>query len=250
MPVRVIPRLDIKAPNLVKGIHLEGLRVIGDPSEHARRYFEEGADELHYQDIVASLYNRSSIVELVRKTAEQIFVPLMVGGGIRTLNDIHMLLRAGADKVCINTAAVESPDFITRAARAYGSQCIVIAVETLRSSDGRWAVFTNNGRQPTGLDAKEWALRAVQLGAGELLITSVNQEGTRSGFEIEFLKQVVQAVNVPVIAHGGAGTLDHVVDAARTGVSAVAVASLLHYRRQTVRQIKEHLLQNGFEARL
>ena len=248
--VRVIPRLDIKAPNLVKGIHLEGLRVLGKPADFARMYFEQGADELHYQDIVASLYNRSNILELVRETAGSVFVPLTVGGGVRTLRDIHELLRAGADKVCINTAAVSRPEFISEAARSYGSQCIVVAVETLRQPNGRWAVFTNNGRQQTGLDAFDWAMRAVELGAGELLLTSVNNEGTRRGYETGLLEQIVARVSVPVIVHGGAGTGQHLVAAAQAGASAVAVASLLHYRKLTVRQLKEALQQAGLEVRL
>jgi len=248
--IRLIPRLDIKAPNLVKGIHLEGLRVLGKPADFARMYFEQGADELHYQDIVASLYNRASIMDLVRETAENVFIPLMVGGGVRTLRDIHELLRAGADKVCLNTAAVTRPEFIAEAARAYGSQCIVVAVETLRQPDGRWGVFTNNGRQRTGLDAIDWAMRVVELGAGELLLTSVNNEGTRRGFEIGLLERLVARVSVPVIVHGGAGTEQHLVEAARSGASALAVASMLHYRKHTVRQLKESLHTAGLEVRL
>jgi cyclase len=248
--IRVIPRMDIKAPNLVKGIHLEGLRVMGKPADFARMYFEQGADELHYQDIVASLYNRSNIMDLVRETAERVFIPLMVGGGVRTLRDIHEFLRAGADKVCINTAAVSRPEFIREAAQSYGSQCIVVAVETLRQPNGRWGVFTNNGRQQTGLDAFDWAMRAVELGAGELLLTSVNNEGTRRGYETGLLEQIVARVSVPVIVHGGAGTERHLVAAAQAGASAVAVASLLHYQKHTVKQLKEALQQEGLEVRL
>jgi cyclase len=248
--LRIIARLDIKAPNLVKGIHLEGLRVIGNPAEYARRYFEQGADELHYQDIVASLYNRSSIVDLVRETAEHIFVPLMVGGGVRTLNDIQLLLRAGADKVCINTAGVNRPEFISEAARSYGNQCIVVAVETLKQPNGRWGVFTNNGRQSTGLDARDWCLRAVELGAGELLLSSVNNEGTRRGFELDFAQQIVSEVEVPVILHGGAGLPEHLAEAAGTGVSALAVGAMLHYKQFTIRELKEHLHSAGVEVRL
>lgn len=250
MPLRVIARLDIKAPNLVKGIHLEGLRVIGAPADYARTYFEQGVDEIHYQDIVASLYNRSSIIDLVRETAEHVFVPITVGGGIRTLDDIRMLLRAGADKVCINTAAVLRPEFIMEAARAYGSQCIVVAIETLRQPGGRLEAFTNNGRQKTGLMAYDWAMRAVELGAGELLITSVDNEGTKRGFELAFAREIIPKVPVPVVVHGGAGNPDHLVEAARAGASGVAVANLLHYRTATVRQLKECLATANVEVRL
>lgn len=249
MPVRIIARLDIKAPNLVKGIQLEGLRILGSPAEFARDYFQQGIDEIHYQDIVASLYNRSSIVDLVKETAEHVFVPLTVGGGIRSMEDIKVLLRAGADKVCINTAAVSRPEFITEAARAYGSQCIVVAIETLRQSDGKHGVFTNNGRQRTGLDAHDWALRAVDLGAGEILLTSVDHEGTRRGFDVAFARTIIPRVGVPVVLHGGAGTMEHVVAAAQTLASGIALASVLHYRTTTVPQLKGHLEAAGIEVR-
>lgn len=250
MPLRLIARLDIKAPNLVKGIHLEGLRVIGTPSEFARTYFEQGVDEIHYQDIVASLYNRSSIVDLVKETAQHVFVPITVGGGVRTMEDIQMLLRAGADKVCINTAAVLRPEFITEAARTYGSQCIVVAIETLRQTNGRHEAFTNNGRQKTGLNAYDWAMRAIELGAGELLLTSVNNEGTKRGFELDFAKAIIAQAPVPVVVHGGAGSPAHLVEAARAGASGVAIANLLHYRTYSVRQLKEALAAADVEVRL
>ncbi len=250
MPLRIIARLDIKAPNLVKGMHLEGLRVLGAPAAFARSYFDAGVDEIHYQDIVASLYNRSSIADLVTETAEHLFVPLTVGGGIRTLEDIHMLLRAGADKVCINTAAVKRPEFITEAARAYGSQCIVVAIETIRQRDGRHEVFTNNGRQRTGLDAADWAMRAIDLGAGELLLTSVDREGTRRGLDLVFARQIIERAPVPVVVHGGVGRAEHVIEAAQAGASGVAIASLLHYRSSTVRQLKEAVSAGGVEVRL
>jgi len=249
-PLRVIPRLDIKAPNLVKGMKLEGLRVIGDPTEHAQRYFEQGADELIYQDIVASLYNRNSLADLVRKTAERIFIPLTVGGGIRSIIDIQHLLRAGADKVCLNTAAVARPEFISEAASTFGSQCVVVAVETIRQPNGTWKAFTDNGRQPTGLDAYDWAQRAVELGAGELLLTSVDREGMKKGFELDFVTRVSAKVGVPVIVHGGAGKPDDLVAAAHAGVDGVAVASLLHYRTQTVGQLKHHLAGAGVAVRI
>ncbi|GDY12028.1 imidazole glycerol phosphate synthase cyclase subunit [Planctomycetota bacterium] len=247
--IRVIARLDIKAPNLVKGIRLEGLRVIGDPAEHAARLFAEGADEIHYQDIVASLYGRNSIADLVRATAERIFVPLTVGGGIRTISDIRLLLRAGADKVCLNTAAVKRPAFITEAATTFGSQCVVVAVETIRQPSGRWEAFTDNGREHTGLDAEEWARRAVDLGAGELMLTSVDREGTKKGFDLEFLSRLSRSVGVPVVAHGGAGSPAHLVAAAEAGADALAVASLFHYRLATVAACKRALATAGHAVR-
>jgi len=249
MPLRIIPRLDIKAPNLVKGVRLEGLRVIGDPAAHAERYFQQGADELHYQDIVASLYQRSTIDDLIRATAEKIFVPLTVGGGVRKKQDIRKLLRAGADKVCINTAAVKDPKLITEAARVFGTQCIVVGIETIRQTDGRWKAFTDNGREHTGLDAYDWARRAVDLGAGELLLTSVDREGTRMGFDLEFIAKLARQVPVPVVAHGGAGKIEDIIEVARLGVDGVAIAALLHYNDLTVAQIKTGLTAAGVEVR-
>lgn len=249
MPLRIIPRLDIKAPNLVKGVRLEGLRVMGKPDGFAARYFEEGADELYYQDIVASLYGRSNIVDLIKETAEHIFVPLTVGGGIRTLQDIQQILRAGADKVCLNTQAVAKPEFITESARCFGTQCVVVAIETIRQTDGRWKAFTDNGREHTGLDAYDWAMRAVELGAGELLLTSVDREGTFKGFELEFIEKIAKQVPVPVVVHGGAGTLDDIVQVAKLGVDGVAIAGVLHYNKLTVKNIKQHLINNGVEVR-
>ena len=249
VPLRVIPRLDIKAPNLVKGIRLEGLRVIGDPADHAQRYFEQGADELMYQDIVASLYGRNSLIDLVRKTAERIFIPLTVGGGIRSIADIQALLRAGADKVCLNTAAVARPELITEAASTVGSQCVVIAIETIRQPNGTWKAFTDNGREHTGLDAYDWARRAVDLGAGELLLTSVDHEGTKQGFDLDFNKCLATTVGVPVVAHGGAGSAEHVAEVANLGVDGIAIASVLHYRQTTVGELKKSLAGSGVEVR-
>jgi cyclase len=250
VPLRIIARLDIKAPNLVKGIRLEGLRVLGNPAEFAIRYFEQGADEMYYQDIVASLYNRSSILDLVRSAAEHIFVPLTVGGGIRTIEDIRMLLRAGADKVCINTAAIARPELIGEAAKIFGTQCVVVAVEAIKQPSGRWKAFTDNGREHTGLDAREWALRAVELGAGELLLTSVDREGTRKGFDLDFIGSIAGEVDVPVVAHGGAGSIEDVVKVARLGVDGVAVAAALHYGAFTIEQLKQGLAAAGIEVRL
>jgi cyclase len=250
MPLRLIARLDIKAPNLVKGIRLEGLRVMGNPSEFARRYFEQGADELYYQDIVASLYGRNNIRQLIHETAEQVFVPLAVGGGIRSIDDIRGLLRAGADKVCVNTAAVHRPEFITEAAEIFGTQCVVVAIEAIRQNDGRWKVFTDNGREHTGRDAYDWAMRAVEMGAGELLLTSVDREGTRKGFDLELIASIASHVDVPVVAHGGAGSIEHLVEVAALGVDGVAISSLLHYNVTTIDQLKPELAKRGVEVRL
>lgn len=250
MPLRLIARLDIKAPNLVKGIRLEGLRVIGDPADRAQEYFEQGADEIFFQDIVASLYGRNSIADLIRKTAERIFVPLTVGGGVRTLDDIRTLLRAGADKVCINTAAVKRPDFIREAAASFGSQCIVVAVEAIRQTDGRWKAFTDNGREHTGLDAHDWARRAVDLGAGEILLTSVDHEGVEKGFDLDLVRPLARSLPVPVVAHGGCGTPAHAAEVAALGVDGIAVAAVLHYRRHPVSELKRALVEAGHVVRM
>jgi imidazole glycerol-phosphate synthase subunit HisF len=246
---RVIARLDIKGPNLVKGIHLEGLRVMGDPAEHAVRYYHDGADELLYIDIVASLYGRNSLVDVVSRTASEIFVPLTVGGGIRKLEDVNMLLRAGADKVAINTAAVRRPELLTEAARSFGSQCIVASIEAGRRRDGGWEVYTDTGRERTGLDAVEWAHRAIDLGAGELLLTSINMEGTRKGFDLDLVQALGPKLGVPVIACGGAGSIDHVKQVLDAGADAVAVASLLHYKVETMASLKAGLAERGVEVR-
>lgn len=228
--VRVIPRLDIKGPNLVKGIHLEGLRVLGKPEDFARFYYESGADELIYQDVVASLYERNSLQEFISRTAKSTFVPLAVGGGLRTLEDISAVLAAGADKASINTAAIRNPDLITQAALRFGSSTIVVAIECIRQSDGTYRAYTDNGREHTGIDAIEWARKAEKLGAGEILATSVDRDGTGDGFDLELTKNIADCVSIPVIAHGGAGCPQHVVDVIqKTGVDAVAIASVLHY---------------------
>jgi len=231
MAIRLIPRLDVKGQNLVKGIHLEGLRVLGRPDAFARYYAEAGADELIYQDVVASLYGRNSLLHLVTTTASECFIPLTVGGGIRSLDDIREALRAGADKVAINTAAIADPELITRASRQFGSSTIVVAIEAIQHPDGLYYAYTDSGREATGLNALTWAERAAELGAGELLVTSVDRDGTGKGFELALSRQIADAVNIPVIASGGAGSPQHLVDAVIDGhADAVAVASLLHYQ--------------------
>jgi imidazole glycerol-phosphate synthase subunit HisF len=249
--VRLIARLDIKGPNLTKGIHLEGLRKMGDPQEHARRYYEQGADELIYMDIVASLYERNSLHDIVSRTVRDVFVPLTVGGGIRTVDDVRALLRAGADKVAINTAAVRRPELIREVARTFGSQCVVVSIEAKRKQAGGWEAFTDNGREHTGLDVAEWASRVTELGAGEIMVTSVDQEGTRKGFDVDLVRTVTAASAVPVIASGGMGTVEHLADVVlRGGADAVAMADILHYKRMELPEIRERARALGVETRI
>ena len=230
MNVRIIPRLDIKGPDLVKGIHLEGLRVLGKPESFARYYYQHGADELLYMDVVASLYQRDSLLEIVSRTAKEVFIPLTVGGGLRTLADIRTVLRAGADKVSLNTAAIHRPELIREAAHQFGSSTIVVSIEAIKISEGSYEAYTDNGRESTGVDAFEWAGRAVELGAGELLVTSIDREGTGKGFDLELTRTIAESVPVPVIACGGAGQVGHVYDVVEHGrADAVCLASVLHY---------------------
>ena len=227
---RVIAKLDIKGPNLVKGIHLEGLRVMGKPEEFSRDYYEHGIDELIYMDVVASLFDRNSIHDLISRTAKNIFIPLTVGGGLRNLNDIRDVLRAGADKVSLNTAAVKNSALISQASHYFGSSTIVVTIEAIKQSDGTYEAFIDNGREETGKEVLAWAKEAVALGAGEIVITSVDQEGTGGGYDIELTKAVASAVNVPVIASGGAGSVKHVADVLTNGqADAVAISSVFHY---------------------
>ena len=230
MNIRIIPRLDIKGPNLVKGIHLEGLRVLGKPQDFADYYYMHGADELIYQDAVASLYGRNSLLDIIERTATRIFIPLTVGGGLRSVDDIRTVLRAGADKVSINTAAVERPELIRESVLAFGSSTIVVSIEAIKNPDGSYETYVDYGRESTGVDAIEWASRAVELGAGELLVTSIDRDGTGKGYDLELTRQIAEAVPVPVIALGGAGRLEHIYDVIHEGrADAVSLASMLHY---------------------
>lgn len=227
---RIIPRLDIKGPHLVKGIHLEGLRVLGDPSEFAKFYYENGADELIYQDVVASLYERNSLHDIISKTAKQVFIPITVGGGLRSIDDIKKVLRAGADKVSLNTAAIKNPQLIKDASLKFGSSTIVVAIEAIKQNNGNYLAYIDNGREETGLEVKSWAQQVEELGAGEINITSVDREGTGLGFDCDLIKLVSDAVSIPVIAHGGAGKLEHTTEAITKGnAHAVSLASVLHY---------------------
>lgn len=246
---RLIARLDVKGANLIKGIHLEGLRVIGSPNEHALRYYEQGIDELIYMDCVASLYGRNSLSELIKQAAENVFIPLTVGGGVRSADDVAHLLRSGADKVAVNTAAVSNPQLITEIARRFGSQCMVLSIEAKSVSPERWEVFTDNGRESTGIDVVDWAKQAAALGAGEILLTSVDREGTRKGFDLALVQAVTDSVNIPVIASGGMGKAQDAVEVVRMGADAVAMADILHYKRASLADIRTEASAGGIRVR-
>jgi cyclase len=248
--LRIIARLDIKGPNLIKGIQLEGLRVVGDPHEHALRYYEQGADELLFIDIVASLYQRNNLSDIIKRAADRVYVPITVGGGIRSLDDVSTMMHSGADKVAINTAAIARPALLGEVARRYGSQCMVLGVEAKRVAPGKWEAYTDNGRERTGRDVVDWVREAVSRGVGEILLTSVDQEGTRKGFDIPLVQQVCDAVSVPVTASGGFGKPEDIAAVAATGVSAIAVADALHWKRMTLPEIKQHAIAAGLDIRL
>lgn len=247
--LRIIPRLDVKGANLIKGIRLEGLRVVGDPHAFALRYYAQGADEIIFMDIVASLYQRNNLTDIIQRAADQIYIPITVGGGIRSLDDVHTMLRSGADKVAINTAAIARPELISEVSSRYGSQCMVLSVEAKRTGPQKWEAYTDNGREHTGLDVVEWVERAVGLGAGEVLLTAVDQEGTRKGLDIELMHAVNSRVNVPVIASGGFGDPADLKRASDVGTSAIAIADALHWQRTTVGDIKLQARQLGLEVR-
>lgn len=248
--LRLIARLDIKGPKLIKGIHLEGLRVIGDPNEYARHYYSDGIDELLYIDAVASLYGRNSLHDIVRHTAGNIFVPITVGGGIRSIEDAREILRAGADKIAINTAAVKTPSLISDLARTFGSQCVVLSIAAKKQAPNRWEAYTDCGREKTGLDVIDWAKRGVELGAGELLLTSVDQEGTKAGFDIELVETVSAAIDIPVVVSGGMGKVEDIAKlSGREHVSGIAMASVLHYKKLTVQEIRQFCIDVGLDVR-
>ena len=249
--VRLIPRLDVKGPNLIKGIRLEGLRVIGDPNEHALRYYEQGADELLFMDIVASLYGRNNLSHIIERAVKSVFIPITVGGGIRSVEDALHMLRCGADKIAINTAAIARPELISEIARALGSQCMVLSIEAKAREAGKWEAYTDNGRERTGLDAVEWARQAVRLGAGEILVTAVDREGTRQGFDCELIRAISDAVPVPVIASGGMGKVEDAAEAVVAGhADAVSMADILHYKRATIGEVREALSPPSAGGRL
>jgi len=249
---RIIPCLDVKNGRVVKGVNFLGLRDAGDPVEVASRYNDEGADEITFLDITASHENRRTMIHVVEKTAEQVFMPLTVGGGIRNIDDIRNLLSAGADKVSINTSAVEDPNFVKVASDRFGSQCIVVAIDAKRrNGNEEWEVFTYGGRKPTNIDALEWAKKVEELGAGEILLTSMDCDGTKNGYDIELTRQISELVNIPVIASGGAGNLEHLYEAFHDGkADAVLAASIFHYREYTVKEAKRYLINKGVHVRI
>ena len=250
--VRVIPCLDVTAGRVVKGVRFVDLVDAGDPVELAARYDAEGADELTFLDITASVEGRETMLSVVARTAEQVFIPFTVGGGVRTIGDASRLLRAGADKVALNTAALERPELIAEIAGELGAQCVVVAVDARRRTDApgaAWEVCTHGGRRPTGIDALEWSARAAGLGAGEILLTSMDRDGTRDGYDLELTRRVVDAVGVPVVASGGVGTLQHLVDGAAAGADGVLAASIFHRREHTIAEAKRFMAANGVTVR-
>ncbi len=248
---RIIPCLDVKSGRVVKGVNFVELRDAGDPVEIARRYDEQGADEITFLDITASSDDRDIILHVVEQVAEQVFIPLTVGGGVRAVEDVRRLLNAGADKVSMNTAAVNNPQLVHDASSKVGSQCIVVAIDAKQTAPGKWEVFTHGGRKPTGLDAVAWAKKMEGLGAGEILLTSMDRDGTKSGFDLALTRAVSDAVRIPVIASGGVGTLEHLAEGVSEGrADAVLAASIFHFGQHTVREAKELMRARGIEVRL
>ena len=250
LKLRVIPGLDVRDGRVVKGVNFENLRDAGDPAEQARIYDRQGADEITFLDIAASVEGRGALLDAVRRTAEACFTPLTVGGGVRSLDDIRTLLLAGADKASINTAAIKDPSLVNRAAEKFGAQCIVVALDAKSVGPGKWELFTHGGRNPTGIDALEFAREVADRGAGEILLTSMDRDGTKVGYDVELLRQVCSAVSVPVVASGGVGNLQHLVDGARAGASAVLAASIFHFGQHTVNDAKAALAAAGLPVRM
>mgnify|MGYP001304882227 CR=1 FL=1 len=248
--IRIIARLDIKGPNLIKGIRFEGVRVIGNPQEYAQKYYEQGIDEIIYIDTVASLYNRISLQDLLKKTVENVFIPITVGGGIRSIDDATILLRAGADKIAINTAAIKKPELISQISRKFGSQCMVSSIQACRQESNSWEAYYDNGREHSGLDVIEWAKQVTKLGAGEILLTSVDRDGTCKGFDLELIKSVSEEVSIPVISCGGMGTAEDFIDAVKLGkADAVAAGHTLHYNKLSIQEIRKKSIGMGIDVR-
>lgn len=248
---RIIPCLDVKDGRVVKGVNFVNLRDAGDPVEIGAAYDEAGADELVFLDITASSDARNTVVDMVRRVAETVFIPFTVGGGIRTVEDFRVLLREGADKISVNSAAIMRPELISEAADKFGSQCVVVAIDARRREDGGWNIYKNGGRVDMGIDAVEWAIKAEKLGAGEILLTSMDCDGTKAGFDIELTRQIAEAVSIPVIASGGAGTMEHFYEALTEGKAEAALAaSLFHYKELEIRQVKEYLREREVPVRI
>lgn len=242
---RIIARIDVKNEHVIKGIHLEGLRKVGNPNEMAKKYYNEGIDEIIFMDAVAAYYDRNSLTEIINRACENVFVPITVGGGIRKIKDIQIALNAGADKIAINTQAVKDPSFLTRASEIFGSQCIVSSIDAKKISDNKWEVYVDNGREPTGMNVVEWAKKVEILGAGEIMFTSIDKEGTKRGFDIELYNAISEVVTIPIICCGGAGKKEHIADViSNNGVDAVALASILHYNIESINDLKEFLINN------
>ena len=250
LTLRIIPCLDVNAGRVVKGTKFLNLRDAGDPVEVAKRYNVEGADEVVFLDITASSDERPIMLDVVRRTANEVFIPLTVGGGLRTVEDIRQMLNSGADKVSLNTSAVNNPELIKKASKRFGSQCIVVAIDAKRSKKGKWKVYTHGGRKETSLDVIEWSKKAEKLGAGEILLTSMDCDGTKDGYDLALTKAVSKKVKIPVIASGGAGKKSHFKDASNAGASAVLAASLFHYKEMTIKELKKYLKSNKIQVRL
>jgi len=249
--MRIIARLDIKNNNLIKGINLEGLRVLGDPNKFALNYYENGIDEIIFMDVVASLYSRNNLTNIINLATKNIFIPITVGGGIRSIKDAEKIFSSGADKIAINTAAVENPKIIEKLSRRFGSQSIVLSIEAKKINNKKWEIFTHNGRQETNIDVIEWSKRMSENGAGEILITSVDMEGTRKGFDFDLISEVTNTVKVPVIASGGFGHPEHMVKAFNdSSVNAIAIADALHFKRYSIKDIKKFGLEKKLKLRI
>ncbi len=247
---RIIPCLDVKDGRVVKGVNFENLIDAGDPASQAKFYYEEGADELCFLDITASNENRSAIFDTVKKVAQVCFIPLTVGGGIRTMEDFQQLLLSGADKVSINSAAIKNPDLISEAANKYGAQCVIVAIDAKKNTQGNYEIFTHGGRNSTGIDAIEWAKKVTELGAGEILLTSMDKDGTKSGYDLELIQKITSQISIPVIASGGVGNLQHLADGIKAGAKASLAASIFHFKEYSIRQAKEFLVKENIAVRV
>lgn len=249
--IRVIARIDVKNEFVIKGIHLEGLRKVGDPNVLAKKYYEDGIDEIVFMDAVAAYYDRNSLSHIIEKACKEVFIPITVGGGLRTIEDIYQALKSGADKVAINTKAIQNPEFITEASKIFGSQCIVASIVAKKIDSNKWEAYIDNGREPTGLDVVEWAKKLEELGAGEIMLTSLDMEGTKKGFDIELYQAVQNVVSIPIIASGGMGNIQHGVELlSNANVDAIATASVIHYNIDTIQNIKKSFIDNGIKVRV